>query len=172
MRCFFGVPLPEEIRSSVSMLARKVNSSGADVKTVEDENLHITLYFLGDAEPEQIAGKMRTFTFAPFDVKLSGIGAFPDKKTPRVVWLGVSAGSEQLIDLNRRIVSTLRLAPDRFHPHITLARVRSMRNAEKLQPLFSEKAEFEAFEVSSFTLFSSALTPSGPIYQKVASIPF
>ena len=166
MRCFFGVPLPASIRKKIAPVAKEILSNSANAKVVSEENLHITLRFLGDVEPAEILSSFTGFTLEPFRVKLSDIGAFPNKRNPRVVWLGVSSGSEKLIELHNRITSLLHLGSERFHPHVTLARLRS-----RIEQFPETIPELEPFEVSKFTLFSSTLTPSGPIYQNISSIP-
>jgi 2'-5' RNA ligase len=163
MRCFFGVKLPPDLQKEVFGLSKEAVVGPA--KIVSEQNLHITLRFLGEANPDDFKPHFRDFKFDPFSVQLKGIGAFPNIRRPRVVWIGITDGFEPISELNRRITSTLGLEPDNFHPHVTVARAKSRCEIKEAE------TEFRSFDVSNFELFSSTLTPSGPVYQSVFSIP-
>jgi 2'-5' RNA ligase len=163
MRCFFGVKLPSDLQKEISDLSKKIIDGPA--KMVSEQNLHITLRFLGETDPTKLKPHFGDFKFDPFSVQLKGIGAFPNIRRPRIVWVGIADGSDSLEELHRRITSTLNLSPDKFHPHVTVARIKSRCEIKEVE------TEFRPFDVSDFELFSSTLTPSGPVYQSVFSIP-
>lgn len=179
--------MPESIRSFIAFdmddesVLRKISEvqgflarTGADLKLVEPRNVHITVRFLGDISPanvEKIFGEMQKVQFLPFDVKLQGIGAFPTPHSPRVVWTGMTEGTDKLRGIFDQLeVGLLRLgfAPDPkgFSPHLTIARVRSGRNKAELAKCILENKgyEFGVVRAGCLRLKKSDLTPKGPVY--------
>jgi 2'-5' RNA ligase len=159
-----GVGMSESIRSFVafdmdseSVLARLTEvqmllaRTGADLKVVEPKNIHITLRFLGNVTVrtvEEIFEGMKKVQFVPFDVKVCGVGAFPDVRYPRVVWAGITEGADQLQRIFSQLEPSLRslgFAPDPkgFSPHLTIARVRSGRSKAELAEFISENRNYE-----------------------------
>jgi 2'-5' RNA ligase len=148
--------------------------TGADLKLVEPENIHMTIRFLGHITlnmAEQIFAEMQKTQFKPFIVQLSGLGVFPSLSNPRVLWAGIAKGAEQLQDIFNQIeprLQTLGFPPERngFSPHLTLSRVRSARNKSQLADFVTKKVKFDfgSFEVKCLRLKRSELTPKGPIY--------
>jgi 2'-5' RNA ligase len=148
--------------------------TGADLKLVKPENIHITMRFLGNITPpmvDKIFEEMKKVQFIPFDVKIQGVGVFPHLRYPRVVWVGITEGSEQMRSIFSQLEPRLRklgFAPDRkgFSPHLTIARVRSGSNKAELGKCVSENAnsEFGVIRTECLKLKRSNLTPKGPIY--------
>jgi 2'-5' RNA ligase len=148
--------------------------TGADLKPVETENIHITLRFLGDIRVEnveRIHEEMRKVKFTPFQAKIHGVGAFPNVNSPRVVWAGITEGADELQNIFSQLEPRLRdlgFAPDSrgFSPHLTIARVRSGRNKEKLAQCIKENCdtEFGTVNAGCLRLKKSQLTPKGPLY--------
>jgi len=182
IRAFIAVELPEALRQEVAALVADLESSGADVKWVEVNNLHLTLKFLGNIEEAQLSSlkealRASTLHLSPFAVSLEGIGAFPRTTSPRVVWVGVSQGSEDLIRLAHAVEQACSslgfLVEDRpFSPHLTIGRVRSR---EQLASLIKklQVAQFRGrapAPVAKLTLFQSTLSPHGPTYTPLAEI--
>lgn len=106
-----------------------------------------------------------------FQIKLSDVGVFPDLSRPRVLWIGVSQGAEQLA----RLANVVREAVDKFAeheedreftPHLTIGRIKSSRNVEKLREFVTRYrgVEFGVVTVDKIKLKKSVLTPRGPIY--------
>ena len=108
----------------------------ADVRLLEPQNIHITVRFLGNITPamaEKIFDEMKKTQFAPFNVKIKGLGAFPNPRYARVVWAGITNGADQLKSVFSQLEPRLRglgFTPDSkgFSPHLTIARVRSGKN--------------------------------------------
>jgi 2'-5' RNA ligase len=146
----------------------------ADLKVVEPKNIHITVRFLGNVTSsiaEKIFDGMRRVQFVPFDVKVCGVGAFPDVRYPRVVWAGITQGANELRGIFSQLEPHLRalgFAPDPkgFSPHLTIARVRSGRYKEELAKLIMENKDYEfgVVRAACLRLKRSDLTPKGPIY--------
>ncbi|RLG42822.1 MAG: RNA 2',3'-cyclic phosphodiesterase, partial [Thermoproteota archaeon] len=110
--------------------------------------------------------------------RLFGVGAFPSMSRPRVIWVGVEEGREELVRLMRWVDSRLRRLgfprEDREpHPHLTIARVKWLRDRESLKRVLSSllSTDFGEIEVREIRLKKSTLTPKGPIYETLASIP-
>jgi len=148
--------------------------TGADLKLVKPENIHITVRFLGNITPpmvEKIFEEMKKVQFTAFDVKILGIGAFPHLRYPRVVWVGITEGADQIRRVFSQLEPRLRelgFAPDSkgFSPHLTVARVKSGRNKVELVKCISGNAdcEFGMVRAECLRLKRSDLTPKGPIY--------
>jgi 2'-5' RNA ligase len=120
---------------------------------------------------EKTFEEMKKVQFASFDVKLHGVGAFPDLRYPRVLWVGITQGADQLRSIFSQLEHGLRslgFAPDPkgFSPHLTIARVRSGRNKAELAMVATENAnyEFGTIKAQCIRLKKSDLTPKGPIY--------
>ena len=179
--------MPEAIRSFLafdidneSILKRMIDvqntlaNAGADLKLVEPKNIHVTLRFLGDITPptvERIFEEMKKVQFIPFDVKIHGVGAFPNVRYPRVLWAGITQGADQLRSVFEQLEPRLRglgFAPDSkgFSPHLTIARVRSGRNKAELAKFIGDNVnyEFGVLRAECLRLKRSDLTPRGPIY--------
>jgi 2'-5' RNA ligase len=179
--------MPEAIRSfiafdiessyvleRITQMQKKLAETGADLKFVEPKNIHITLRFLGNITPnmvDRIFEGMQKVQFVPFDVKIQGVGAFPDIRYPRVVWAGIREGANQLRGIFSQLEPYLRglgFAPDPkgFSPHLTIARVKSGRNKAALVKFLVENAnyEFGVVRAECLRLKRSDLTPKGPIY--------
>ena len=153
---------------------------GTDVKWSDPRQTHLTLKFLGDTPRdrlETIAAQMTRVAHrhAPLALRLGQVGAFPDARRPRVIWLGLEGDLEPLrrlhADLEEALASEGIARDERpFHPHLTLGRVRSPRHLEALVQEMRRMADAATIERVSWRadhliLFQSTLTPTGPIYQ-------
>jgi 2'-5' RNA ligase len=179
--------MPETVRSFIAFdidnqsvlrkltdAQRLITQTGADLKLVEPNNIHITMRFLGDISidsVEKIFGEMKQIQFTPFDVKLQGIGVFPDLRYPRVLWVGITQGADQLKSVFSQLeprLQGLSFAPDPkgFSPHLTIARVKSGRNKADLGRVVTENVNYEFGIVGArcLRIKKSDLTPKGPIY--------
>jgi 2'-5' RNA ligase len=144
----------------LAKVQRLLAQTGADLKLVEPQNIHVTVRFLGNitiAKAEKIFAEMKEVDFTPFNVLIKGLGAFPNPRYSRVVWAG----------LEKRLIS-LGFASDSrgFNPHLTIARVRSGRSKVRLADFIVENAnyEFGSIKADCLLLKKSVLTPRGPIY--------
>lgn len=151
-----------------------LKGTGASIKLVEIENIHITLKFLGDIEDhqvEEVSRVIRDITFKPFEFTVEGIGVFPNLKRPTTIWAGISSEVGELANLFNLVnggLAKLGFEKDRrrFHPHLTIARVRGGQNRDKLVDtlLGLEEMKFGKVKVDRIYLKKSVLTPKGPIY--------
>lgn len=170
----------EEVLRRLAEAQEKLVKTGADLKPVNPENIHITMRFLGNIQPamvDRIHGEMEQVAFTPFDVEIRGVGAFPTIKYARVVWAGIQKGSEELRDVFDQLEPRLRnlgFKPDAkgFSPHITIARVRTGRNKAELAHCMNELADYQSgvLKAECLKLKKSVLTPNGPMYSTLKEV--
>ena len=181
IRSFVAFDLDSEsVLKKLTDVQAQLTRTGADLKVVEPKNIHITLRFLGNVTArtvEEIFGAMKRVQFAPFDVKICGVGAFPDARYARVVWAGITEGADKLRGIFNQLEPLLRslgFAPDPkgFSPHLTIARVRSARNKAELAKFINENLtyEFGVVRAACLRLKRSDLTPRGPIYSTLKEV--
>jgi len=170
----------EEILKRLAEAQDKLAKSGADLKLVDPQNIHVTMRFLGDIQPnmvDKIYVEMEQVAFSPFDVEIHGVGAFPTVKYARVVWAGIREGANGLGDVFNQLEPRLRklgFRPDLkgFSPHITIARVRTGRNKTELARCMEGLAnyEFGTLRADCLKLKKSILTPKGPVYSTLKEV--
>jgi 2'-5' RNA ligase len=181
MRLFIAVEIPEEIKIELQKLLEKLKTTDADVKWVRPEGMHITLKFLGEADEkskdkiiavlEEVSKKKNSFT-----VNFRGLGVFPGLKRPRVVWVGIEKGREELRDMAKELESALSelgfpKEAREFSAHLTLGRVKSGRNREKLVEDLKNYNDFvlPPFNADKINLMQSVLKREGAEYSTVVS---
>jgi 2'-5' RNA ligase len=183
IRTFIAVNLNTEIKEGLASLQNILNIPESKIKWVEKDNLHLTMKFLGYMSLEQtvlIKTELKEIAsrYSPFIIKLSSnIGAFPTYKMPRIIWVGIKEGVNQLKELYNSIENNLsnkgfpREDKD-FSGHITIGRVKFIRDKTKFIQIL-KRIEVNNFsqDVSSIDLMESKLTPSGPIYNILAKFP-
>jgi 2'-5' RNA ligase len=146
------------------------------IKWTETRNLHITLSFLGDTETGKISAideMLRTVagSLDPFVILLRGTGLFRNFKDPRVIWVGIepSPALEKLFQSVRDGLKKTGIGngEDRFNPHLTLGRIKSIRDIDALRHIISDysNAELQRQDVSEVILYESILLPGGPVYK-------
>jgi len=181
IRSFFAVDIEDEtiVRRLAEAQGMLVNT-GADLKRVKPQNIHLTVRFLGDIFPpmvDAIYEEMKQVSFTPFTIELRGLGAFPKLSYPRVVWAGIRKGADELTDVFEQLEPRLRglgFKPDTkgFSPHLTIARVRTGRNKAQLIKLIQELEDYEfgTIKAKCLRLKKSDLTPKGPIYTTLKEV--
>jgi len=183
MRCFVAVPIAGAVRRRIVALQEELRAADADVKWVEEENLHLTLKFLGEIgeeATERLQGLLsaEVSRWPPLGVEYAGTGSFPGGERPRVVWVGVGGDRERLSAL----AAAVERAAERtgvpregrpFAAHLTIGRVRSPRNVRRLAAALERKTGevFGRDEIREIVLFRSTLTPRGPVYDPLARFP-
>jgi len=167
MRLFVGLPLPENVRFTLSLLGGGVR--GARWEDVD--NMHLTLRFIGDIPggTREIEAALDAVEAAPVPLMIRGVGHFPPRGTPRSIWAGLS-DETAVRALHARVDGALRRAgvpadPRNFAPHITLARLRNP-TAREVADFLGRHGLLESpeFTVDTFALYSSIRTPRGAKY--------
>ena len=182
LRCFIAIEIPEAIKKAVQDIIDILRKSGADVKWISEENLHITLQFLGETDESLIPAikgaldKILT-TYCPFYIKIAGVGCFPYGRRPRVIWVGMEE-SQPLINLCKDIATHMvkfgyQKEEREFTPHVTVGRVKSNRYLGELIRKLDEirSTSFSGFEVQGVKLMKSELRPAGAKHYCLAEIP-
>jgi len=164
----------EQVLNRLAAAQKLLVETGADLRPVAPQNIHITTRFLGDISPgmvDKIHEAMKNVKFTPFTIKLQGLGVFPSLNYPRVVWAGMTEGAEQLKSIYAQLepqIRALGFAVDDhgFSPHLTIARVRSAANKQRLAELVTKKADYEfgTIKADCLRLKRSQLSPKGPTY--------
>ena len=177
MRTFFCLELPENVKEELKSTADSFEEP-AYVKWVSQENLHITLKFLGDVEKRQIpeieekARKTATRT-EPFEINIDKLSGFPNPGFPKVIWYGSSSPPSEIFHLHENLEGRMEdlgfEAEDRdYVPHITLGRTKD-DDSGKVEQLGSylKKRDFSdswTVTIDHLTLMKSQLKSSGPVY--------
>ncbi len=175
IRSFIAVDVTaKEVVNAVEALQRELLATGADLKPVEPYNLHLTLIFLGEQPKrnlDEIAKRLEGLPHKRFVIELRGVGAFPNPSSPRVIWIDVGKGREELVKLAQDVRALARdfAQEDEFTPHLTIARVKGPRNRDKLTAFLEahRSDRFGEVEVAEVKLKRSTLTPRGPIYSDI-----
>jgi len=175
MRLFTAVECPGDVKDRLLEAQRQAIGLGG-MKPVEYDNLHLTLKFLGEVDglkADKVKEALGSVKHGRFEVRLKGLGVFPNPGYVRVVWAGVEAGFKEVVELEGEIDSALKPlgfeADVRFHPHVTLARVKGAVDKEGLRRLLDSgrDVEFGSYTAGGFKLMESKLTPKGPVYSAV-----
>lgn len=155
-------------------------STAADLKLVEAQNLHFTLKFLGEISDhvvQEVSGHLDRIVLDSFNMIFRGMGVFPNRSHISVVWVGLDGDSGEslkklasLVEDNLRYLQIGDTRP--FHPHLTLARVRSGRNRERLLEVVDSMVQQElgSETLTKISLKKSTLTPAGPIYTDIHTV--
>ena len=164
----------EQVLSRLAAAQKLLVETGADLKLVEPQNIHVTIRFLGDISlgiVDKVYEAMKNIEFTPFSIELRGLGVFPSLNYARVVWAGMTDGVEQLKSIFTQLepkIRALGFSADAygFSPHLTIARVRSGVNKQRLAELVTKKADYEFGLIKSdcLRLKRSELSPKGPTY--------
>jgi 2'-5' RNA ligase len=195
MRIFIGIDLDPDVRVRISRFLEGVESFAPDARWVRPESLHITLKFIGEQTPEQVAGiteRLQKVECGAFEIRVGGYGFFPTAKAPRVFWIGIEGGT-QLPELAERIdTATAELGIPReervFSPHLTLARAGAGRRPGSLKRQKGDPAtaifavlekrlgamseiDFGTMTAHEFILYQSQLSPGGSKYTKLQRFP-
>ena len=173
MRLFIAFDVPDDAKEYMAKVQGIIGNNLAEIRWVKKEQMHLTLKFLGEVQPD-IATKIREelgkIRFDSFMVYLNSIGVFPNENYIRVVWIGLEP-EKRIIGLQRGIDEKLKKLFKKekdFKAHITLGRVKYVGNKEQFfSKLKSIKAEKKSFRVDSFKLMKSTLTWQGPVYEVV-----
>ena len=183
MRAFIGIGLPGACRAAIARALSAFRAEFGRIAWVREQNLHLTLKFLGEIRPDQVEGlatllSASALDIPPFDCDVTGAGAFPSLRAPRVLWIGIREPLELVGKLQQNIETALSRSgfprEDRpFHPHVTAGRVKG-----GLPPGWGDRfagalsgVGFGSTRVESFQLYESRLSPAGATYTVVREFP-
>lgn len=180
MRLFVGAELDPDIardlaRVSEELRARvEAEAPRARLTWVAADRLHFTVRFIGEVDDARVAAIVSALepplAVPVFGLTIEGIGVFPPKGPPRVIWAGVTAGGDDMVRVEQEVsrrLATCGIEPEgrEYSPHVTLARV---RDAGGLRPRdvveSAPRGTIGTTRVAAITLFQSRLSPKGPTY--------
>ena len=169
-RCFIAIDLPENIKKEIIQIQKSLPEFKG--KLTEEENLHLTLKFLGEISDEtanEVKERLKKIKFKKFKSNLKGLGVFSEQFI-RIVWMKL----ENCDELQKEIDNSLRdlfKKEERFMSHLTIARVKAVKDKKLfIETLEKIKVKPVEFSVDSFKLKKSVLTEKGPIYEDLLKV--
>ncbi|MCX8123581.1 MAG: RNA 2',3'-cyclic phosphodiesterase [Spirochaetes bacterium] len=184
-RLFIALPIDDLIITNLKPVYNTLSAFSDVLKVVEPAQYHLTLKFIGECEGNVAHAIEKAFgtiaiQLSSLEYTVKGIGMFPNSKNPSVLWTGIITNEKAMNQLAKQMESFVKQFGIKeenrpFVPHLTLARIRKGRKLtekinEKLKSL--ERAEFGSAVFNRIVLFSSKLTPTGPIYTQLREINF
>lgn len=181
MRLFIAIDTPASVKAQMVEIQEELKKSEADVKWETSNKFHITLKFLGDTNDTLLPVITRILEtagtkFPSFQIEYDDVGCFPNWKQPRVIWVGANEQSGTLLQIKRFLDTELeklgfKIEPRKFHPHITLGRVKSQHNIKNLTVIMeSLKFKSEKTTCREILLMRSILKPSGSEYSTLTTV--
>ena len=186
IRSFIAIELPEEVKTGLQQLQTELTlPQYSFVKCVAPEGMHLTLKFLGNISAQKMTEITRVMEqssqgVSPFQLQITEVGAFPNMKRPRVLWVGIKGEVDKLVDWQQRIdngLVPLGFAKEArpFTPHLTLARLRDNCSPGDIlhlgEIIASSHVEVDyKFTVNSLNLMKSQLFPTGAVYSRLAEV--
>jgi 2'-5' RNA ligase len=170
VRAFLAIPLPEQLKDSISAFQQSLHAHWPDSRWIRPENLHLTLHFFFALEQETLE-KIKVSVLSvkgcqqPFTVEVEGLGAFPNLHHPRILWLALKP-EEQLRQLHsdcRKALSQVGVATESrpYSPHLTIGRRRPGRSNLPALRYSVDHASVGQLHVDRLILFESRLRPDG-----------
>jgi 2'-5' RNA ligase len=174
-RLFVAIDLPQFIQKLLVDLDPHIHG----VRWTQADQMHLTLGFFEDVAEDvdlKFREKLGAIDVGAFFLPIAGVGTFPPNSPPKIVWIGVGRGHPHLFQLHKRVQEAALgagLEPElrAFHPHITLARCRNV-SPQLIRKFLQSNVDLDAgmIRVDSFHLYSSKLTPAGPIHIRELSV--
>jgi 2'-5' RNA ligase len=188
IRAFRAVELPDDVKDTVALIIKRLRPAQYRyVKWVAPSGTHLTIKFLGNTSTEQLPQitdilKTAAKKVPPIELRLGGLGMFPNEQRPRVIWVALDGDTEPLAIMQREIEEALEplgFAPENraFTPHLTLGRLRDNASYDDRKEIGgvvkAKKIDYDArFTLRELSLMKSTLTPTGAIYNRLDSAPF
>ena len=178
-RLFIAVDIDDPAREEIGRISAALRpriEALTRISWVRPDRMHLTLHFFGSADApleQRVRDAMaRPIRETAFDLAFAGLGFFPDRGSPRVLWLGIRDGLEPLRRIQRALGEQLEVPPDRdgpFTPHLTLARLKDRVPRTKAAKIADIPAVAGPSRIDRVTLYESRLSPAGPTYVPLAA---
>ena len=184
IRCFIAIEIPETIQNQLARIQGTLRNQIQKASWVKPSNIHLTLKFLGDVDPEDLesigeAIEGVAIRHRSFSLRIGGLGTFPNFARPRVMWAGVKVGGERVSAIAQDINVALgdcgfSLDIKKFNPHLTIARLKERID---LRPYTNQYRQYDRIDgaemsVDTISLIQSQLHPTGAIYSTLESYSF
>ena len=182
IRAFIAIELPAKIAQELEKIQDKLKDETNKITWVKPENIHLTIKFLGDIETNKIDSIAKVLedaadNLSSFKISIKGVGAFPTIENPRVLWVGIEEDDTNVSQLYNNLehgLTTLGFEKEQraFKPHLTLGRIKFLKDKRTLKQHLEKVAGINLgkFEVGSFYLFKSKLTPEGAVHTKLKEV--
>jgi RNA 2',3'-cyclic 3'-phosphodiesterase len=174
-RLFVAIDLPESTRQQLVDLDPHIRG----VRWTEPAQMHLTLGFFGDVPGDvglKLRGKLNAIQFGAFFLPVNGVGSFSAEGVPKIIWIGVGKAHPHLFQIHKRVQEAalaVGIEPELrpWHPHITIARCRDV-SPQTIRTFLKANSDFDAgmIQVDALHLYSSKLTPVGPIHIRELSV--
>ena len=187
LRAFIAVELPPEIHKAIESETAPLRAAldSSLVRWVPTSNIHLTLKFLGGVSPANVELLTQMLSvevnqYESFTIKFEGLGAFPNPRRPRVIWIGIQvpAGFEALQHGIEAAAATLGYPAEKrpFSPHLTIGRVKQNAGPAGMQKIRNVLEEMKVgalgtVKANAVHLFKSDLKPTGAVYTRLFSAP-
>ncbi|MBP7933750.1 MAG: RNA 2',3'-cyclic phosphodiesterase [Phycisphaerae bacterium] len=184
MRCFLAIELPEAVHERLRSLQDRLRAAAPGVRWTRPDQIHLTVKFLGEVPDDQLpnvcrAAELVAAACLPFGIRIGGTGCFPPHGPVRIVWAGLVDPPAGLLDCQQACESafaSLGYPPEdrRFHPHLTLGRVKASAVADDLRAAVAGESRFSggSFAATELVVFQSILSASGPAYAVMSRVAF
>lgn len=168
IRLFIALDLPQDIKNHLIGMGGSIPGS----RPVPEDQLHLTLKFIGDTDTAlllDIKEALRTVQVPAFSFQLSGVGHFPPRGMPRVLWAGIRPNTETITLRNKieKVLADIDIEREhrKFSPHVTLCRLKNSP-LKRVTRFLSDNAFFDTpeFTITEFKLYSSILTQKGAVH--------
>lgn len=182
IRAFIAVDLPPSLKEALGGLQDALKGAGAKARWVRPEGVHLTLKFLGYIQPDKVPAVRSAMEEAvrgteAFEARVAGVGAFPNARRPRVIWVGLEEPTGALLSVQKRLESALvplGFEPEKrpFKAHLTLARIKQPgRSAGVAEALEAQKGvDLGKISVEKLVLYKSTLKPTGAVYTPLEEV--
>src|SRR6266481_9629793 len=174
-RLFVAIDLPESTRQLVAGLDPHIRG----MRWTDPAQMHLTLGFFSDVSEDielKLRKKLSAIQFGAFFLPVNSVGSFSAKGAPKIIWISVGKAHPHLFQIHKRVQEAalaVGIEPELhpWHPHLTIARCRDV-SAQALRKFLQSNAEFDAgmIRVDAFHLYSSNLTPAGPIHSRELTV--
>lgn len=176
LRAFVAVPIPDAVTHFLAQIQARLRSSQINIRWVKNNNIHLTLKFLGDIDPSRIpliAAQMNAAAslFPSFSLKAKGVGVFPNRRRARVLWVGLTGDCDRLRAIQANLETGLESIgfarePRDFYAHLTIGRPRQHIDGQAIGAVLEsmKTTTSDPFRVDRLKLYESMLKPAGAVY--------
>lgn len=181
-RTFLALDLDEPIRRHLRRTQQELDAAGAVVRWTAADQLHVTLKFLGDVADADLPGvcemaRQVAGAVEAFDFEVTGVTSAPPAGHMRMVWVDITDPTGRMADLNDALEEAaaamgFKRENRRFHPHLTLGRVKSAQRVPELRRAIAAVADtaYGSQGADELVVYASQLTDQGPVYAALARV--